>query len=346
MIFLYVQDMAGERSRYRVETLEDMADIFKLYPKTRKIMMNADTMEHGLQKVAEYLSSHHMQSWIESATLEKGLKEKAAALGLSLATAITPTILSHQTPEFKPQPVQVEAEQKQPETDFGTHHMDRFLWNVKQIESSGGKNTSHKPVKYGRFKGEVAIGKWGLLKPTVDEIVNRMRIKGQLTPEYERLASMDRKYLDSYLKNNPQVELNLARFLADHVVSRQKGDKHRAAYAWLNGHNLFPSDISEDHINNSDYVRKYKKYDAKNPFKPKRTVAQSDFKKNEFDFKTEFNQWYTKRIEQKTKDPMRDITFVPDPGRIRDSKLDEIKPYSQKTDIEKLKSNIDKVNRK
>lgn len=345
MVFLYVQDMSGERSRYRIETLEDMAQVFEFYPKTRKIMMNSDSIEHGVEKVAQYLSSHHMQAWVEGASLEKGLKEKAAALGLSLATAVAPTMLTHQAPEFKPAPPKVQVEQKVPETDFGTHPRDRFLWTVKQIESSGGKNTNHQPVKHGRFKGEVAMGKWGLLKPTVNEIVNRMRIQGKLTPEYQRLEGMDRNSLDVHLKKNPQIELNLVRFLADHVVNRQKGDKHRAAYAWLNGHNLYPSDISDDHIQNSDYVSKYKKYDLKNPFKPKRNIAENAVKKNEFDFKVHFKQWYDKRTEQKTKDPMRDMTFVPDPGKLRDEKLDQIKADSQKTSMEKLKSNIDKVNK-
>ena len=63
-------------------------------------------------------------------------------------------------------------------------------------------------------------------------------------------------------------------------------------------------------------------------------------------FGMKFNQWVKKRENDKTKNPTRDSTFVPNMGKIRDSDLDKIKADSQKTSETKLKENIDKANKR
>jgi hypothetical protein len=348
-MFLYIEDHNQNRQQFKILEYEDLKPLFEMFPRTEKIALSSDDLKHATQRIARYLSSGHIHAWVEYNQLEKGLKEKAAALGLSLATAMTPTLITMQKPEYTPKLSETtKVEQKKPSTDFGIHPADRFLWNTMQIESSGGLNTEHKTIKHGKFKGERAIGKWGLLKPTVNEIVNRMRISGNLKPEHAKLETMSRDNLDAHFKENPQVELDMARFLASHVLKRQKGNQLKAAYSWLYGHNLFPSDISEHHLANEDYVAKYKKFDRKNPFKAtKRTIASvSKNETGDINFSTRFKNWYIKRTDEKTKDPMRDKTFVPDLGRRREEELDEIKPDSQKTPEQKLKDNIKRVNKK
>lgn len=346
-MFLYIEDHNNNRRQFKILEYEDLKPLFEMFPRTEKIALGSDDLKHAVQKIAKYLSSGHLTAWVEHNQLEKGLKEKAAALGLSLATAMAPSLLQTDTPQVKPK-VPVKIEQIKPSTDFGTHPTDRFLWNTMQIESSGGLNTEHQPIKHGRFKGERAIGKWGLLKPTVNEIVNRMRIAGNLKAEHARLETMSRDDLEHHFKENPQVELDMARFLASHVLKRQKGNQHKAAYSWLYGHNLFPSDISEHHLANEDYVAKYKKFDRKNPFKqPNRQIAS--MQKSSYhdpNFAMRFKSWYILRTDEKTKNPIRDRNFVPDLGRRREEELDEIKPDSQKTPEEKLKDNLKRVNKK
>lgn len=349
-MFLYIEDHKHNRKQFKILDYEDLKPLFELFPRTEDIALSSDNLKNAAEKIARYISSGYLNAWVEFNELEKGLKEKATALGLSLAASMVPNFASTTNIDYVPKlPTPIVREQPKT-TDFGTHPEDRFLWNVRENETSGGINLAHKPVKHGKFKGETALGQWGLLKPTVDEILHRMKLSGKLTPEYERLTSMDRNQLDSHLKQNPQIELNLVRNLASHVLKRQRGNQHKAAYAWLNGHNLFPSDISEQHLLNSDYVSKYKKADRKNPFKaksPSRSVAMN---KQEISFDTEFairlKNWFLSRTDEKTKNPMRDRTFVPDLGRRREKELDHVTADSQKTNEEKLKNNIKQVNKR
>lgn len=350
-MIIYLQYANGDRDWYKVNDVHDLQPIFAKFPMTKEISISTITLRDAVDSIVEYLDGHGMSAWVEDKELSKSLRNKAAAIGFALATtASTPANIDTPRSSFKPSlhPTQV-AEQK-PKDEFGTHPMDRFLWNIKQIESSGGKNLEHKPIKAGRFKGKRAIGRWGLLKPTVQELVNRMRSSGSLTPEYQKLETMSRDQLDEHFRQNPQIELNLARRLAEHVHKRQGGNSQRAAYAWLHGHNLFPSDISKDKVMSSDYVDKYRVFDNSNPYaKDAKDSRQAKLNKVEYkidseDFKMRVKAWLKRRDDQLTEDPMRTSNFQPDMGRIRDEELDQIKPDSMKTSSEKLADNVKRVN--
>lgn len=349
-MMLYVEDLKGNRDQYRINEIEDLSPLISRYPRIKDFLAASVDLDEAVNMTARYISSGYLNAWVENDHLEKGFKEKAAALGISLATSLAPVqsalTSKYHTPEFTPSaPI---AEPQQPgelETDFGSHPRDRFLWNIAQIESSGGKNTNHQPVKAGRFKGERAVGKWGLLKPTVNEIVNRMKLKGSLSPEYAQLIDMDRDALDAHLKKNPQQELDLARFLADHVITRHKGDKNRAAYSWLYGHNLFPSAISDDMLANEDYVNKYKRYDKKNPYKPNRALTM--VKSEEpigVTFDSKFKEWYAIRQDQKLEPQFYDKRRQ-DKGPTDPTDHPE-KHDGDKTSLERMKDNIKIANGK
>jgi hypothetical protein len=349
-MFLYIETHNFNRKQFKINSYEDLAPLFAMFPRTERIALRSKNLKDAAIKISKYLSTGHSHSWVEFNDLEKGLKEKAAAVGFSLATMLSPTLTQINKPEYTPSIPTPKVETKTASTDFGSHPMDSFLWTTMQIESSGGKNVKHKPAPGGGAnKGQIAIGKWGLMKNTIDEVVNRMKIAGKITPEYEKLKAMNRDQAESFLKEKPQMELDLARHLADHIVRRQKGDYHRAAYAWLYGHNLYPSDIPENKLHNEPYVIKYKKYSKNSPFNIQSGRMPASVKKNqdstEFNFSTNFQSWYKKRIDEKTKEPMRDRNFVPDTGRKRDEDLDKIKSNSQKTSEEKLKDNIKVVNK-
>ena len=59
-----------------------------------------------------------------------------------------------------------------------------------------------------------------------------------------------------------------------------------------------------------------------------------------FNFDTSFNEWKHKRTNN-LKEPTRDSTFSPDPGRIREKSLDKERP---KTTIEKIKEKVKEAN--
>jgi hypothetical protein len=346
-MILYLQYPGADRQWFKITDFEDLNPVFAMFPMTHEIAMSCDTLKEAVNEIVDYLSGHAMSAWVEDADLSKSLRSKALALGLSLAAMGGDGHKLH-APEVKPTPPQ-QAGKQETSTDFGKHPMDRFLWNVQQLESSGGSNTNHKPVASGKFKGNKAIGKFGLLKPTIDELNVRMRANGTITPEFQQLEPMSRDMTEEYLSKNPQVELNLARKLAEHITTRQKGNLHRAAFSWLHGHNLHPQDVPDEKLINSEYVSKYKQFDKVNPFAPKRGV--SSMKKtmpniDSSDFKTQVKNWFRRREDEVTTEPMHSSNFQPDPGRKRDDKLDDITPSSMKDPMGRLMENIKRVNDK
>lgn len=134
----------------------------------------------------------------------------------------------------------------------------RFLEKIKNIESSGGKNTDHKELKSGIHRGQAAIGDYGLMPNTISEIINRARINKELTPEMKELQSIDPGQLKEHLEQRRDIQDQLAQKLAAHVMKKQQGDIDRAAYGWYMGHNKTPNDVSIHDLNQSDYVRKFR----------------------------------------------------------------------------------------
>lgn len=134
-----------------------------------------------------------------------------------------------------------------------------FLKNISKVESSGGKDFSHDEMKTGIHKGTSAIGRYGLMPNTVNEVLNRMRLKGTLTPELQSLKDSDPQLMKQFLETNPQVEDQIAEELAQRVLERQQ-DEDMAAFSWNQGHNLTPDRITQMPYQEHDYVKKFKMY--------------------------------------------------------------------------------------
>jgi hypothetical protein len=138
--------------------------------------------------------------------------------------------------------------------------VDEFLRNIGQIESAGGKNTNHPVIKSGIQKGDSAIGTYGLMPNTVDEIASKSK-----DPAINSLTDMSSAEKKDYIEKNPAVEKILATQLAEKVLANQGGDAQKAAYAWNQGHNLSPDSIVKRDYQNSDYVQKYNKAAGQQP---------------------------------------------------------------------------------
>jgi hypothetical protein len=134
-----------------------------------------------------------------------------------------------------------------------------FLNTISQIESSGGKNYNHDLIQKGIHTGDRAIGRYGLMPNTVNEVLNRMRTAGTITPELKKLKNLDHESLKSSLETNPELEDKIAETLADRVLTRQ-GDEDKAAYSWHQGHNMTPEQVDNSPYKEHDYVKKYNEY--------------------------------------------------------------------------------------
>jgi len=138
---------------------------------------------------------------------------------------------------------------------------DQFLDKISQLESSGGSDVDHPMMTHGIHKDQRAIGEYGLMPNTIQEVVNRSSMQGD--PTLEPLKGMSDEEVEQAISINPDLEQNLARKLARHVLQRQLGNESKSAYAWQMGHNKRPEDISQEQLNSSDYVNKFNRLKKK-----------------------------------------------------------------------------------
>lgn len=116
-----------------------------------------------------------------------------------------------------------------------------FLNAISQIESSGGKNINHPVSNVPIQAGQHAIGQYGLMPNTVDEMMKRSGTRGPA----------------SIAPGSPGED-QIAHQLADRVLNRFQ-DPNKAAYAWHSGHNLTPEQIEQRQYLNDPYVQKFQK---------------------------------------------------------------------------------------
>ncbi len=322
-MILFVKDiMSGEETQYILHDSEDFEELFHLYPKTRDIALRSKSLKDAASKIASYIAQgSRFDAWLEGDQVMKSLQKVAAVAAMAMPAATGGRVLE-QAPKY-------DLHAEGPDTthlSFGEAPEDSFLWTLMQIESSGGKNFAHPEVKTGPLKGEVAVGKWGLMKPTVKEILDRMKLEGKLTSDLKPLYNMDRTGLVKFFELNPAVELRLARILAHHCLVRQNGNIIKAAFSWNHGHNLKPENITDNELIDSEYIKKFKSYNQVNPFKKMLKKAEEEgaaVNETPDDFKLRLVAWSNLRNAQAREHMPHTSSFRPDPGRLRDPKLDE-----------------------
>jgi hypothetical protein len=152
--------------------------------------------------------------------------------------------------DFKKLSAQLKEAKDSAERGYTDADLDKFIQDMAMIESSGGIDTDHDVMTHGMHKGSAAVGTYGFMPNTIDELINRYKVlpeeyKGLTTEEYEERLT-------------PEQEKAMAYQLGHHVLKRQKGDKERGAYSWQYGHNLTPNRISRETLDTNDRVRKYR----------------------------------------------------------------------------------------
>lgn len=149
-------------------------------------------------------------------------------------------------------------------------NLKEFLDHIAQIESNKGQNTNHPVIQHGMHRGMHAIGQYGLMPLTAQELA-----KNSQDPNIALLAHSSPDQLTQQLQQHPEIQQKLAEQLAQQVLQRQHGDPLRAAYAWNQGHNLSPDQIPQEKLDASPYVQKYQKLDpGMNPDKDPATIQR------------------------------------------------------------------------
>jgi len=149
---------------------------------------------------------------------------------------------------------------------WGKHPRDRFLNSISFLESSSGKFLDHQPGG-GMHGQDRAIGAKAIMPKTAKNVGAMLAspqsaLRSHLGPHYrdpdvEAFAGMDEDKISAAMKADPQLYLRTARYLADHLHVRHKGDDARAAFGWRFGSNIPSDKITDDHLKGSGYVKKF-----------------------------------------------------------------------------------------
>ena len=136
---------------------------------------------------------------------------------------------------------------------------NKFLKIMSTIESSSGKNTQHRTLSSGIHKGERAIGQYGLMPNTIDEMHTRMKLDGQEDPRIKELyeQNLTPQERADRISSDPELEGVIANKLYDHVNERFQGDEEKMDHAWQYGHNINPTKLTPKVLQKSDRVKKY-----------------------------------------------------------------------------------------
>jgi GNAT superfamily N-acetyltransferase len=284
-----ISAMAIESGEYQGEPLDShhhnrIGNEYRGMAKQAHIEGNRHKAREYHEKALMHFRKADEMGFQEEEPLEKKISSKLAATGLGLASAVagltgisgktseqpakplavestqTPaTAMAPSSPSFHDKYVTVssEASQRLNSLLFGKNSEDKFLHNIMQAESTGGKDINHPPItdKKSMHYGTTAFGYWALMPLTVQEIAGRYARQGGKDPRILKIPQMSKHDVNDWLAKNPDVELEIARTLARHVTSRF-GNTPKAAYAWKYGHNK--KDISEEEALKDTYVQKFK----------------------------------------------------------------------------------------
>ena len=146
---------------------------------------------------------------------------------------------------------------------------ETFLNNIRQIESSGGKDTNHKTMEEGIHKGTAALGDYGLMPNTIREIARRVKSRDNklsLDPEFsgdpdvERYSNPDipDEEVSSAYAKDPRLQLRTARYLRELLRTRHGDDREKMAFGWNMGHNTPTDRIASEDLETNPYVTKFR----------------------------------------------------------------------------------------
>lgn len=200
-------------------------------PSKQKILQKA--LEQKIQNNVEEIKTRISE--LKDESLDKGLKQSAAAALTGAAIAMTPAKIADSS---KPQ-VQQQQQAKKTHADVLKEVAAKYplLGAIGQVESSGGTNLNHKTMESGMHKGHTAGGMFGMMPHAAAFILKK---DPELAAKYPKLVEAagdidknHQQFTDTF-NDDPQAAADFA--IA--TFNRNKGktkSKEQFAYSWLNG---------------------------------------------------------------------------------------------------------------
>lgn len=132
--------------------------------------------------------------------------------------------------------------------EYKAQRTSQLLKKLGMLESSGGTDTDHQMVESGPQAGDTALGTYGLMPNTLEEIANRY--PSDIT------AGLDKDQLAEKAKNDPEFAKTMAATMASYMKDKRGLSDEQTAAAWEAGHNLSPETINT--LLNTPRARKFK----------------------------------------------------------------------------------------
>jgi hypothetical protein len=100
---------------------------------------------------------------------------------------------------------------------------------MSAIESDHNPEAEHKPVPGDMHKGTSAIGQYGMMPVTLQDIARQLSDKTELD---KLIQSADPTTVKEILQSNPQKYEQYSDVLAEKVLKKSQGDPQEAALKW------------------------------------------------------------------------------------------------------------------
>lgn len=123
--------------------------------------------------------------------------------------------------------------------------VDKFLRKIAFLESSYGQNTDHSTMQSGPHIGTHAVGDYGLMPLTAQQI--------DKNSGNNQLQDLDKFDTQAKLEQDPALTNRLAATMASKLLSKNPSEE--AAYKWNQGQYTNPD---QDTLDNNDYVKKFR----------------------------------------------------------------------------------------
>jgi len=277
--------IARDASASRVRSnIEKIVELMK-GDKTIDIPTKQEILQYALEcKIQNNVAKIHELVEASSEELEKDMKSKLAGAAMMGAAALAPnTAQAPQAPKTAmSQPAtnlsRMPLEHQNAYKEFS--HKNPLLGAIGMVESSGGLNYDHKPLKNGHRAG----GMFGML-PTAAEYT--LRTNPELAKKYGDMAEYSKDLNKNHAKiterfnNDPQAAYDFADALLKRNKSKTK-DINMLVHSWTNGlkgtWDKYKGEGPQG-IQDSDYVKKvmteYGKLHPKKAAKPTKSIKKA-----------------------------------------------------------------------
>jgi hypothetical protein len=177
--------------------------------------------------------------------LEKGaVKNALTGIAMGVALASPSATDANQSKQPARSPASISA----PKSDYSR---EKVLNAISQVESSGGKNTHHKPTSMG-----TAYGRWAVMPDMVHDTI---RLNPDLKRQHKKAMALNGKDLHHYLQDNPKLEQEIVNRHLSRLEHHFGQDPNKISYAWNHGIIGTNRALKEKQdISSHPYVQKFK----------------------------------------------------------------------------------------